>query len=428
MAQPPVILTVTPTTGAAAGGLTTVTITGTDFTGATAVNFGATAVTTFTVDATGTTITIAAANEPAGTGIVNITVTTPVGTSNPVPFTYGPYIAKISPTSGPTGGGNQVIITGRGFSGVTGATGVTFGGTNATAYTVNSNTQITATAPAHAAGAAAVVVTHPTNGGSNSAAYSYTAATIAMSPNQGPLGGGTTVTINGTFPGATTANTTVNFGSKKVTPLTVTSTTITAVTPSGSGVVSATVATPGGTSAPVSFFYISSPTLTGISGSTGPAVGATSGGNGLTLTGSNLATATSVTFDGANAVTPHVVSDVQLTLSDLGGAAGTSPVVVVNTVGGNAGGQRFSYVAAPTVTGLSTGTGPAAGGTAVVITGSGFTDTISVEFGPGNLASTFQVLDDGTISLNTPPGTAGTVTVIVTTLGGSDTTQTFLYT
>lgn len=427
MAQSPIITTVTPTIGAAAGGLTAVTITGTDFTGATAVNFGATAVTTFTVNPTGTQITIAAANQPAGTGIVNVTVTTPVATSNAVPFTFGPYIAKISPTSGPAGGGSQVIITGTGFTGVTGAGGVTFGGVNATAYTVNSDTQITATTPAHAAGAAAVVVTHPTNGASNSVTYTYTAATISISPNQGPLGGGTTVTLTGTFTGATTANTTVNFGSKKVTPQTATGTTITAVSPAGSGTVSVTVTSPGGTSAPVSFFYVATPTLTSVSGSTGPALGATSGGNGLTLTGTSLATATSVTFNGVNAVTPKVVSDTQLVLSDLGGADGASPLVGVTTVGGSANGQHFTYVAAPTVTSVSPNTGAAAGGDAVLITGSGFTNLISVEFGPGNLANTATVIDDTQISLNTPPGAAGAVTVIVTTVGGSDTTQTYTY-
>ena len=51
------------------------------------------------------------------------------------------------------------MLTGTGFTGLSGAAAVTFGGTNATSYTVNSATQITATAPAHAAGAVDVVVT-----------------------------------------------------------------------------------------------------------------------------------------------------------------------------------------------------------------------------------------------------------------------------
>ena len=53
------------------------TITGTGFTGATAVDFGTTAATGLTV-VNDTTIT---ADSPAGTGIVDVTVTTPGGTS-----------------------------------------------------------------------------------------------------------------------------------------------------------------------------------------------------------------------------------------------------------------------------------------------------------------------------------------------------------
>ena len=58
----PTVTALSPTHGAAAGG-NTVTITGTDLTGATAVNFGANAATGFTVD-NATTIT---ATAPAGT-------------------------------------------------------------------------------------------------------------------------------------------------------------------------------------------------------------------------------------------------------------------------------------------------------------------------------------------------------------------------
>jgi hypothetical protein len=54
-----------------------VTITGTNFTGATAVHFGTKAATGVVV-VNATTIT---ATSPAGTGTVNVTVTTPNGTS-----------------------------------------------------------------------------------------------------------------------------------------------------------------------------------------------------------------------------------------------------------------------------------------------------------------------------------------------------------
>lgn len=61
-------------------------------------------------------------------------------------------------------GGYSVNLVGTNF---TGATGVTFGGTAATAVVVNSATSITCTVPAHVTGAVSVVVTTPS--GSNGA-------------------------------------------------------------------------------------------------------------------------------------------------------------------------------------------------------------------------------------------------------------------
>ena len=52
--------------------------------------------------------------------------------------------------------------------------------------------------------------------------------------------------------------------------------------------------------------------------------------------------------------------------------AGTSAVVTAD---------RYTYVAAPAITSLSPTTGPAAGGTTVTITGSGFNGASAVNFG-----------------------------------------------
>ena len=78
---------ISPNTGPAAGG-TPVTITGTNFTGATAVRFGSTRPTSFTVNSA-TSIT---ATSPAGSGTVDVTVTNSGGTSatsSADQFTYG---------------------------------------------------------------------------------------------------------------------------------------------------------------------------------------------------------------------------------------------------------------------------------------------------------------------------------------------------
>ena len=85
------VTAVSPTQGPTAGG-TTVVITGSDFTSATAVDFGTTAATTFSVNGAGTQIT---ATDAAGTGTVNVTVTIPAShgsqtspTSSADDFTY----------------------------------------------------------------------------------------------------------------------------------------------------------------------------------------------------------------------------------------------------------------------------------------------------------------------------------------------------
>jgi hypothetical protein len=171
----------------------------------------------------------------AGTGAVDVVVTNPDGgtATRSGGFTYvppAPAISSVTPTSGPTTGGNTVAVAGSNF---TGATQVRFGNTNATNFTVNSDSQITATAPARSAGATDVRVT--TAGGTSNTSsvttYTYVAppAVTSLSPTSGPAAGGTSVTINGSnFSGATA----VQFGTLAATSFNVTSgTRIVAVAP-----------------------------------------------------------------------------------------------------------------------------------------------------------------------------------------------------
>jgi hypothetical protein len=86
--------------------------------------------------------------------------------SNPAPT-----VSTISPNTGTASGGTPVTITGTGF--LAGAA-VSLGGTAATGVTVASSTSITATTPAHAAGAVNVVVTNSDNqSGTLSSGYTY---------------------------------------------------------------------------------------------------------------------------------------------------------------------------------------------------------------------------------------------------------------
>ena len=199
---PPTVTNVNPNTGPTSGG-TSVTITGTNFSGVTAVRFGSNAAGSFTVNSA-TQIT---ATSPAGIGTVDVTVTTPGGTSaigSADQFTYArpaPTVTNVNPNTGPTTGGTSVTITGTNF---TGATAVKFGSTNATSFTVNSSTSITATSPA-GSGTVDVTVTTAAGTSATSAATGSlmgTGTTTTLSSSQNPSSCGQAVTFTAMVTGS----------------------------------------------------------------------------------------------------------------------------------------------------------------------------------------------------------------------------------
>jgi hypothetical protein len=95
-----------------------------------------------------------------------------------------PKVSGLTPTSGSTSGGTVVTITGLNYSGGAGLTKVFFGAVAATSVTVLSDTQIQATAPAHAAGSVAVTVQ---SGYGTSAAVTAGQFTYNTPSTNGPL-------------------------------------------------------------------------------------------------------------------------------------------------------------------------------------------------------------------------------------------------
>jgi len=209
-------------------------------------------------------------------------------TPTPTPTAASPTLSAITPNSGSASGGTAVTITGANFA--TGAT-VTIGGTAATGVTVVNATSITATTPAHAAGAVDVVVTNPdARSGTLTGAFTYTAVSVALtigslSPNSGSISGGTTVTITGTnfVSGAT-----VRFGSAQASNVTfVSSSSIRADTPSASspGSVDVVVTLPGGASATLANGFAYTVQISGNWAGTTPQTGnVTFTVNGTTIT------------------------------------------------------------------------------------------------------------------------------------------------
>jgi hypothetical protein len=402
-----------------------VTITGNNFTGATAVKFGTTAASSFTIDS-GTQITVTVPAHAAG--IVDVTVTTPAGTSalsSHDKFTYqtAPTVTSLRPSAGPTSGGTSVVITGSNF---TGATVVRFGTTLASSFTVNSATRITAVAPASSTGIAGLVdisITTPAGTSATSSASQFTYVTppavSSISPSSGARKGGTVVTILGrNFTGTTT----VKFGTRTATRFTVNSPTqITATSPAGAvGSVDITVTTAnGGTSvatpATDQFTYVE-PLVT----ATSPSAGPLTAGTVVTISGSNFTGATAVKFGTTAASSFTIDSDTQITVIAPAHAAGIVDITVTSPAGTSAlsSHDKFTYQAAPSVTSLSPRAGPTTGGTSVVITGSNFTGASAVRFGT-TPASSFTVNSATRITAVAPANSAATVDITVTAPGGT---------
>ncbi|MFN0078128.1 MAG: IPT/TIG domain-containing protein [Prosthecobacter sp.] len=153
-------------------------------------------------------------------------------------------VTGINPTRGSTLGGSSVTISGTGF---TGTTVVTFGGTAASSFTVESDTEITATTPAHAAGTVNVEVAAPAGTNANTL-YTYVIPPT-VTPNTIHLAStATRLVISGANFSPTPGNNTVVFtpaGTGNVTAATATSLTVTGLSGLTLGALNAVVTSSG---------------------------------------------------------------------------------------------------------------------------------------------------------------------------------------
>jgi hypothetical protein len=256
---------------------------------------------------------------------------------------------------------------------------------------------------------------------------------------------GNTITINGqNFSGAA-GNLSVFFGTTAATTVTVKSDTqISVVVPSGTGTVDVTVQSglketdtissspnanvnapifgygTSATSAADQFTYSgSSVTLTSISVTPANPTGTVGGTLAFTATGTYSDNSTQVLNSGvtwSSSKTAIATVNSSGTATEL--AVGTSTITA--TVGSVSGSTTLTVnPPAPSVTGLSPSSGPAAGGNTITITGSSFTGATAVSFG-GTAATSFQVVSDTKITATDPAGTVGqSADVTVTTPSGT---------
>ncbi len=268
----------------------TVLISGTRFTGATAVKFNGIAA-AFNVKSD----TLLDATVPSGATTGLITIFTPSGNaSTSTAYTVNddrPTITGFSPGNGPVG--TQVNLVGTKF---TGATNVAFNGVSAT-FTLVSDTSILATLPPGAR-TGALRVTTPKGQCLSISSFRVTPVVASLSVLSGPVG--TSVQIKGSGLLETTA---VVFNGTPAIFQVASDDLLTTTVPQGASSGALVVTTPGGTSSPVLFSVSSlalsphqSATMTGFTlifsavpqGTSDPLTWVASGGSPLSGTGSTF--------------------------------------------------------------------------------------------------------------------------------------------
>ena len=367
---------ISPATGSPVGG-TNLTINGVGFEAGSTVIIGGVACNAVSVVSSNT---ITCTTQAHGAGSVNVSVTHPDGRISTITggFTYqnGPTLVSITPTSGAIGGGTTLSLIGNGF--LPGAS-ISVGGVNCNSVSVPSSTLATCTTGPHSAGAVDVTITNADGQFSTlPSAFTYRSGPTltSISPQAGPLTGGTVVTLSGSN---FIAGASVTLRGVPCSAVTVVSATqITCTTPvNTAGAVDVTVINPDSQSSTLasSYVYQAPPNVTSIS----PTAGSIAGGTILTLTGTGFLAGATVNMEGTGCNSVTVVSSTTMTCTTSAHAAGTLNVTVTNTDGQfSTLSSAYTYQPGPAVTSVSPAGGILTGGTLITVTGSGFGPSAAV--------------------------------------------------
>ncbi len=167
---------------------------------------------------------------------------------------------------------------------------------------------------------------------------------------------------------------------------------------------------------PVDFVYESPLSIRAVD----PASGPSSGGTPVSIGGSGFGSSPRVFIGGRPAISVSVVDDSTMLAVTPPGAAGTADVRVVSDEGESILDAGWTYVADPVpptlpgiiVESVSPSSGPAAGGTTIRISGSGFFDGMGVRVG-ALPCPVVRTVSDNLIEAVTPPGTPGAADVVL---------------
>ena len=153
-----------------------------------------------------------------------------------------------------------------------------------------------------------------------------------------------------------------------------------------------------------------------------PTAGPLAGGTLVTIAGAGFTRVTQVHFGGILAKSFVIDSDTQIMAWTPAVTSRCTVDVTVSTPSGTSAASpadQFTYMAAPTVSGISPASGPVTGGTSVTITGTGFNTATSAYFGTMPAASI--VVNSATTITATAPAVApsGVMDVTVSNPGGT---------
>jgi hypothetical protein len=234
-------------------------------------------------------------------------------------------------------------------------------------------------------------------------------------PAAGPLTGGQRVSVSGS---GFQAGMSVSIGGTTVTLTVVSATSFTFITPAEpAGSVQVQVTTSFGPSALTAadrYTYGSLPVITSVA----PAAGLVTGGQTVTVTGSEFTPAMTATI-GATAVRPTGVTPTSFTFTTPTEVAGSVPVRVTTLIGASAlsPADAYTYESQPVISAVTPSAGPVTGGQVVRVTGSGFVAGMTATI--GGTTVTPSSITASSFSFTTPAESAGYEQVQVTNLAGA---------
>nr|WP_320161587.1 IPT/TIG domain-containing protein [uncultured Methanoregula sp.] len=338
-----------------------------------------------------------------------------------------PMITSLAPSGGPIAGGTVVIIKGSGFIGTK---DVLFGGKPVNGLSVISDSELRVITPQHAG--ERVLVSIITDEGVPGPmepftmfSYSYEESPLprlaAISPSSGPTGGATVRITGSGFTGTRE----VLFGKESGVVLQIVDDShLTVFAPFSffPGPVPVSIRNAQGFSGsldPVILYTYdySLPELTEIS----PSSGSIAGGTLVNLTGSGFAGTKSVQFGEIYGTDVTVIDNWRLSVLTPPASEGIVAISITNPAGtGRSSGAptMFHYeVPVPKLAGISPSSGSLDGGTAVILTGSGFNGTRTILVG-GKPVTGFSIINDSQLSIITPPSSLGQFPVTITNAYG----------